>query len=196
MNEKAKDAAPFADSGLGASLEIYFGYGIAILGVPPFLFGSLLDGAEPLPVARGLLLLALAIYLLVRGYSLRGKLKRATADLESRIAEADRIQGDVLPAIATQLNGAVLRPQAQEFIESIRAPLQDWQVEYYDRVHFVREGVSMVAYQSHYRKGSHPKGDAGPGFHFYSNWRVRAEVATDVEFYIEIGRASCRERVL
>ena len=182
-----KDVLPFDGTLNETAVEFMAGYGALMFLVAQFL--PALDGKDLdlKRVALALLALPVGLYCIAWGRARRRKRKRERAELEASIAKEDWIHEDPLSALSTSMRGDRLEALRQGVVESLRTPEQQGAPERFDRVRFVHDGVSMVAYESRYSSSSNtPLSERGPdlAFHLHPYWRVRAEVASTSTFAI------------
>ncbi|AKQ66198.1 hypothetical protein A176_003110 [Myxococcus hansupus] len=182
-----KDVLPFDGTLSETAVEFMAGYGALMFLVAqllPALDGKALDLKR---VALAVLALPVGLYCIAWGRARRLKRKQERAEIEASIPKEDWIHGDPLSALSTSMMGTRLAAIRQGFVESVRAPDQQGAPERFDRVQFVRDGVSMAAYESRYSSWSNtPLNERGPdlAFHLHPYWRVRAEVASTSTFAI------------
>ncbi|GHG77764.1 hypothetical protein [Comamonas sp. JC664] len=182
-----KDVLPFDGTLSETAVEFMAGYGALLFLVAqllPALDGKALDLKR---VALAALAVPVGLYCIAWGRARRLQRKRERAELEASIPKEDWIQGDPLSAVASAMAGDRLSAVRQGFVESVRAPEEQGAPARFDRVQFVRDGVSMVAYESRYASWSAtPLNERGPdlAFHIHPYWRVRAEVASTTAFAI------------
>lgn len=169
----------------GDAFEIFVGYFPVLFGFAQFL--PALDG-KPLGLKAfllGPLLIAAGSYVVAWGRIRRKRFRHVRDEIETSIPSEDRILPDVLPSLIHPLSGKLLPAVSLGLIDSLRQSDQESAPERFERVHFIRDGVSLVTYETSWSKRSMvPMDERGPGLFYLQYWRVRAEVATSVRFHI------------
>lgn len=172
--------SPERDNDVGF-LAILLGGWLTCLGVL-----EILRAASSLRFALGFAWAPLGLLILAWGRTSWRTWKGAVADQRAAIAEADLLpEGAEIERLAEALNGRALAALAAPEENTYRGS-QQIRPEREARVAFVRDAVPQVAYSRYMPKSSWASPDlAGPGVYATRRyWRVRAEVQTEVVFFI------------